>query len=49
MRSPRRVSEIQRGPLPNLARYLEGKPEGEHEEWARRELVYIKERIREDG
>ena len=34
---------------PDLARYLEGQPEGEHGEWARRELDYIKERIREDG
>ena len=34
---------------PDLARYLERQPEGEHGEWARRELIYIKERIREDG
>ncbi len=34
---------------PDLARYLERQPEGEHGEWARRELDYIKERIREDG
>ena len=34
---------------PDLARYLEGKPEGAHGEWARRELAYIKERIREES
>lgn len=34
---------------PDLARYLEGQPGGVHEEWARRELADIKERIREDG
>ena len=34
---------------PDLARYLEGHPEGEHGEWARRELAYIKEHMREDG
>jgi hypothetical protein len=34
---------------PDLARYLERQPEGEHGEWARRELAYIKERIREEG
>jgi hypothetical protein len=34
---------------PDLARYLERQPEGEHGEWARRELAYIRERIREDG
>ena len=34
---------------PDLVRYLEGEPEGEHGEWARRELVAIKERIREEG
>ena len=34
---------------PDLARYLERQPEGEHGEWARRELSYIKERIRENG
>ena len=34
---------------PDLARYLERQPEGEHGEWARRELAYIKGRIREDG
>ena len=34
---------------PDLVRYLERQPEGEHEEWARRELAYIKERLREEG
>lgn len=34
---------------PDLARYLERQPEGEHRDWARRELSYIKERIRENG
>ena len=34
---------------PDLARYLERQPEGQHGDWARRELAYIKERIREDG
>jgi tetratricopeptide (TPR) repeat protein len=34
---------------PDLVRYLEGEPGGEHGEWARRELVAIKERIREEG
>ena len=34
---------------PDLVRYLERQPEGEHGEWARRELAYIKERIREEG
>ena len=34
---------------PDLARYLERNPEGEHGEWARRELAYIKESLREDG
>ena len=34
---------------PDLARYLERQPEGEHGEWARRELAYIKEHIRKDG
>ena len=34
---------------PDLARYLERRPEGEHSERARRELLYIKERIREEG
>ena len=33
---------------PDLARYLERQPEGEHGEWARRELAYIKARIREE-
>jgi len=33
---------------PDLVRYLERRPEGEHGEWARRELAYIKERIREE-
>ncbi len=33
---------------PDLVRYLERQPEGEHREWARRELAYIKERIREE-
>ena len=33
---------------PDLAQYLERRPEGEHGEWARRELAYIKERIREE-
>ena len=32
----------------DLARYLEGKPEGLHGEWARRELAYIKDGMRED-
>ncbi len=30
---------------PDLARYLEGKPEGEYGKWARRELAYIKEHL----
>ena len=34
---------------PDLVRYLDGQPEGEHGEWARRELAEIKERIREEG
>ena len=34
---------------PDLARYLESQSEGEHAEWARRELAYIKEHMREDG
>ncbi len=34
---------------PDLVRYLEGEPVGEHGEWARRELVVIKERIRQEG
>ncbi len=34
---------------PDLARYLERQPEGEHRGWARRELIYIKARIRKDG
>lgn len=34
---------------PDLARYLEGQSEGEHAEWARRELAYIKEHMGEDG
>jgi len=34
---------------PDLVRYLEGEPVGEHGEWARRELVAIKERIRQEG
>jgi hypothetical protein len=34
---------------PDLARYLERQPDGEHAEWARRELTFIKERIREDA
>lgn len=34
---------------PDLARYLEREPEGEHGDWARRELADIKERIRENG
>ena len=34
---------------PDLARYLEREPEGEHGEWARRELAYIKDRNREEG
>jgi len=34
---------------PDLARYLERQPEGEHGEWARRELAHIKDRNREDG
>lgn len=34
---------------PDLARYLERQPEGEHGEWARRELDHIKERIRDGG
>ncbi len=34
---------------PDLVRYLEGQPEGEHGEWARRELADIKARIREEG
>ncbi len=33
---------------PDLARYVERTSAGEHVEWARRELVYIKERIREN-
>ena len=33
---------------PDLARYLEGQPEGANGEWARRELAYIKERIQLD-
>jgi hypothetical protein len=33
---------------PDLARYLERHSDGEHAEWARQELSYIKERIRED-
>ena len=33
---------------PDLVRYLEGEPEGEPGEWARRELAEIKERIREE-
>jgi hypothetical protein len=34
---------------PDLARYLEDEPAGEHGEWARRELASIKEHLREDG
>ena len=34
---------------PDLARYLERQPEGEAGEWARHELAYIKERMRDDG
>ena len=34
---------------PDLARYLERQPEGVHRGWARRELIYIKARIRKDG
>ena len=34
---------------PDLVRYLERQPEGEHGEWARRELAHIKDRNREDG
>ena len=34
---------------PDLARYLERRSEGEHVEWARRELTYIKEHMRENG
>ena len=34
---------------PDLARYLERQPEGEHRKWARSELIYIKGRIRGDG
>ena len=34
---------------PDLVRYLEREPEGENGAWARRELAYIKERIREEG
>lgn len=34
---------------PDLARYLEGQPDGVNEEWARRELANIKRRIREDS
>ena len=34
---------------PDLARYLEREPEGEHGDWARRELAYIKNRNREEG
>ncbi len=34
---------------PDLVRYLESEPEGEHGEWARRELADIKQRIREEG
>ena len=33
----------------DLARYLEREPEGEHWDWARRELAYIKDRNREEG
>jgi hypothetical protein len=33
---------------PDLARYLEGQPEGLNEEWARRELADIKEHIDDD-
>ena len=33
---------------PDLVRYLERQPEGEDREWARRELAYIKEHIREE-
>lgn len=33
---------------PDLVRYLEGQPEGEHGEWARRELAEIKEGLREE-
>ncbi len=31
---------------PDLARYLERRPDGEHAEWARSELAYIKEGLR---
>lgn len=46
--SSTRLGDLARA-APDLARYLEDQPQGEHEEWARRELAYIKERIREDG